>query len=298
MSSQTGRPERSFIDPHIHLFDLIHPELRYQWLDENAVDPIGRSLDAVASRRYLLENFRDETRFSNVVGAVHIQAAIGSPDPVLESAWLSHQADEADFPLMIVADARLQDRDVAENLDRQAAFPRVRGIRDFGRGDYLDDPAFRRGFAQLVRHRFSFDLDCSPPNLTRARDLARSQPETTIVLGHAGFPRERTAEYFQHWRADMGGIAEAENVVVKISGLGMADPGWTQDSIRQWVLACIEIFGTDRCMFASNWPYDRRYASYTDVIDAYRQITSDFTAAEKDALFVGNAGRLYGFNVR
>ena len=75
----------------------------------------------------------------------------------------------------------------------------------------------------------------------------------------------------------------------------MKDPRWTVDSIRPWVLGCIEAFGVDRCMFATNWPVDRLFSSYGDVVNAYREIAAEFTDDEQRKLFVDNAKRWYRF---
>ncbi len=82
-------------------------------------------------------------------------------------------------------------------------------------------------------------------------------------------------------------------MVVKISGLGMVDHAWTVDSIRPWVLACIEAFGTDRSFFATNWPVDSLFSCYGDVVDAYAEIISSFSEEEQRALFSGNARRVF-----
>ncbi len=52
-------------------------------------------------------------------------------------------------------------------------------------------------------------------------------------------------------------------------GLGMGDPLWTVQSIRPYVLGGIEAFGVDRVVFGTNWPVDRMFSSYPDVINAY-----------------------------
>ena len=88
-------------------------------------------------------------------------------------------------------------------------------------------------------------------------------------------------------------LAGGSNVVCKISGLGMCDNAWTLDSIRPWVLSCIEAFGVERSFFGSNWPVDRLYSSYGDVVDAYATIIEDFTAQEQAALFHANAERIF-----
>ncbi|MFV2064205.1 MAG: amidohydrolase family protein, partial [Chloroflexota bacterium] len=45
--------------------------------------------------------------------------------------------------------------------------------------------------------------------------------------------------------------------------------------------------------FGSNWPVDRLYSSYGDVVSAYAQIISGFSQDEQMALFSGNAERIF-----
>ena len=68
---------------------------------------------------------------------------------------------------------------------------------------------------------------------------------------------------------------------MKISGLGMCDPLWTVESIRPYVLGSIEAFGVDRVVFGTNWPVDRMFSSYPDVINAYAEIISGFSRDEQ-----------------
>lgn len=73
----------------------------------------------------------------------------------------------------------------------------------------------------------------------------------------------------------------------------MTDHHWTVESLRPVVLETIEIFGSDRCMFASNFPVDSLYSTYSDLITAFRTITADFSPGERALLFHANAARVY-----
>ena len=130
--------------------------------------------------------------------------------------------------------------------------------------------------------------------MTDATRLVERHPEITYCIDHAGFPRRRDSEYFDEWRAGMRKLARLPNTVVKISGLGMCDHAWTVESWRPWVLECIEAWGTERSCFGTNWPVDRLFSSYGDVLDAYRELIADLTHDEQVALFSGNANRLFG----
>ena len=59
------------------------------------------------------------------------------------------------------------------------------------------------------------------------------------------------------------------------------------------MLECIDAWGVERSFFGTNWPVDRLFSSYTDVIQAYRQIIADFSHDEQVALFSGNADRIF-----
>lgn len=282
-----------FVDTHVHYWDLTLASLRYSWLDRDAVHPVLGDIDGLKVLKYTAEHYVGETRFHNVRKCVHVQAAIGSPDPVEETRWLQEQANRMGIPNGIVAHCNLAARDVAATLERHMSYANVRGVRDFGYGDYLVDADWQKGYEQLGPLGLVFCLDVVPEDLGKARALADRYPGVVLCVDHAGFPRRRDPVYFQMWRRAMADVAGAPNVVCKISGLGMCDHGWSVNSIRPWVLSCIELFGADRTFFGTNWPVDRLYSSYGDVVDAYATIIAGASAGEQAALFAGNAERVF-----
>jgi predicted TIM-barrel fold metal-dependent hydrolase len=126
-----------------------------------------------------------------------------------------------------------------------------------------------------------------------AYDLARRNPETLVIINHAGMPVDRDEAGVRGWRDGLRTLAKADNVVAKISGLGMVDHGWTADSIRPFVLDTIEAFGTERAMFGSNFPVDKLYSSFDTLYGAFESIVSGFSEPEQDRLFRANAERWY-----
>jgi predicted TIM-barrel fold metal-dependent hydrolase len=105
---------------------------------------------------------------------------------------------------------------------------------------------------------------------------------------------ERSKEYFELWAQGILMASKAENIYIKISGLGMGDNNWTIDSIRPYVLHCIDSFGTNRVIFATNWPIDSLWSSYENVVDSYVEIIQDFSSDEKVTMFSTNTKNLYG----
>jgi predicted TIM-barrel fold metal-dependent hydrolase len=143
-------------------------------------------------------------------------------------------------------------------------------------------------------------------------ELARSAPDTIMILDHFGTPlgvgsyADRREEIFKQWQLDVAEIAECENVVAKLGGLAMPDNGFgwfgrdkppTSDEFvaaqSRYYLHMIECFGPDRCMFESNFPVDKLCISYPVLWNGLKKIVKDFSDDEKDALFSGTATRVY-----
>ena len=283
-----------FVDAHVHFYDMQHPELFYGHWQSDADPPvIGKQMQKLGERNFLAEDFIEIKRASNVTKAVHVQAAIGSEDPVKETEWLEEAAERTGFPHAIVAHADLRAPDVEALLERHCEFPRMRGVRDFSYGDFLVSEDFHRGYALLENYNLHASIAAQWQDIEKLVALANKFPNTIIVIDHAGNPAERNEEYFEQWKRGMATAATAENIICKISGLGMGDHNWTVESIRPYVLSCIEAFGVPRSIFATNWPVDSLFSRYDTLIDAYTEIVSDFSDDEKRDLFARNTEALY-----
>jgi predicted TIM-barrel fold metal-dependent hydrolase len=293
------------IDAHHHLWDLERHD--YPWLRPDTQHPAGDLTPICQS--YRLADFLFDAAGVGLVKSVHLQAEIDRRDTVAETAWLQAVADAPDshgFPHGIVAYADLADPNVEATLERHCRYANMRGIRYLlnyedgaplycatERGDWLRDLQWRKGLSLLGKYGLSFDLQIFWQQMADAFDLARSFPDTQIILNHTGMPRKREPDYVEAWRNGMRTLATAPNVSAKISGLAMFHHDWTAELIRPFVLDTIDIFGTDRCMFASNFPVDRLHADYPDIWQAFDRVTADFGPDERRALFHDNAARSY-----
>lgn len=285
------------IDTHVHFFDLGHPELRYVWLEPDFVHPILGDIDAMKSRRYDIDSMWAEARFADIEGFVHVQAAIGTEDPVAETRWLTEMRSDAPAPFTIVGHVDLGEPSAEGLIARHAESPYFVGVRDFASEPYLAagdiDPAFERALDVLAERSLVFDLDCEWMNLAAARRLAERHPSLTIVLEHLAFPRRRDDAYFASWRSALDDLADAPNVHCKISGIGMTDPRGDAMSWGPWIQACLDAFGPARCMLGSNWPLDRLVSSYDAVMDVYRGALSGLSDSDQRAVASGNARAAY-----
>jgi predicted TIM-barrel fold metal-dependent hydrolase len=284
----------AFTDTHVHFHDLREPGLRYSWLEPgNEPDSVLGDYAAIRSERYWADDFIAETRFQNVPRVIHVQAALGIADPVEETRWLQGFHDRLGVPHAAIAYVDLTDPRLEDVLAGHRRFPILRGIRDFRYDGYLQDERWEAGFRRLGELGL---ICCDDPVVEQyplAAALAARNPSSVLCIDHAGYPLCRDSDYLADWRVGLRHLARAENIVMKISGLGQTDHSWTIDSLRPLVLDCIEIFGVDRCFFGTNWPVDRLFSSYGDVLDAYAEIISEFSKPEQEGLFSGNANRIF-----
>jgi L-fuconolactonase len=173
-------------------------------------------------------------------------------------------------------------------------------------------PDFRAGLARLTSLGLSFDAWLFHPQLADIVDLARAFPATNIVLGHVGGPlgygpyAGKGDEVYASWKAAMTELARCPNVVVKLGGMMMrlaafdylaaARPPSSAELAAFWrpyMEVCIELFGTRRCMFESNFPVEKMGTGYATLWNAFKRIASGASRDEKQALFSRTAQRVY-----
>ena len=282
------------VDTHVHFYDMNHPELFYAHWQPDTIHPtLGTQTRKLGETNYLDQDYINETKFFNVISAVHVQAAIGSKDPVKETKWLQSLADKHEFPQAIIAYSNLKSPQVEKNIEEHCKYKNMRGIRDFSFEDYLVDSDFHRGFSILEKYNLIANVSVTWKDMEKLVILANKFPYTKIVIDHCGFPEERSSEYFEKWQSSIVTASKADNIICKISGLGMGDNQWTIESIKPYVMHCIGSFGIERCIWGSNWPIDKLWSSFEDVVTAYIKITEHFSINDKTALFNQNATSLY-----
>ena len=287
------------IDTHVHFYDFIHPELKWVWLERDFIHPIIGNINAIKAVQFVVQDFRAESRFAGVEGVVHVQAAIGSPDPVTETVWLTEMNKKSPIPIRIVAHCALGSSNAISQLERHAESKLFVGVRDFQAEPMLANkeinPNYEASLKWMARKKIIFDLDCEWMNMAQARKLAQRHPDLSIVLEHIGFPRKRTDAYFKNWEKAVKDLAKAENVTMKISGVAMTDPYFTKKSLKPWVETCLKAFGPDRCVIGSNWPVDRLYSSYDVIVNLYREYIEKLSTSEQNKILNKNAAKLYKF---
>lgn len=256
-------------------------------------------------RDYPIAEYLADAAAGGITGAVYVQAN-WAPDRALDEVrFVAESARQAGFPVAIVAYADMLAGDVRPQLDALAREPSVRGVRmqlhwhenplyRFASGpDLARNPVLRRNVAALAAYGWSFDLQVFAGQMAGAAELAAACPGVTFVLQHAGMLEDRSEAGIAQWRAGMAALAAQPNIVSKLSGLGTFlrknDPAHIASILRETVA----LFGAGRCLFGSNFPIEKLWTSYADLIAAYRAAAASLPEADQVQIFAGTAHRTY-----
>lgn len=288
------------IDTHHHIW----MRKDVAWLRD---PPIRRAIgDFFGLRRDIpVEEWMHDVVPQGIVKSVHVTANWGPARALDETRWLQGIADKHGFPHGIVCQVDLADPDVDTQLKAQKQFPNLRGVRhqlhwdsaplrqNVSRPDLCNTPEFRRGFALLAKYDLHFELQVFAAQAPYAVELIRAFPNVRFILLHAGMLTERSPAAIEQWRGALAQIAEFPNVHVKISGLNMFNPDWTQEHMRQSIRDTIQIFGIARTIYGSNFPLEKLHASYATLYEAYRTVLSEYPEADQRRVLHDNGAAFY-----
>ena len=296
----------SIVDAHHHLWDLNNERTKYSWLMVTEGEAFFGDYGAIR-KSYLLEDYIKDAQNQNIIKSVHVQAEHDDDKPVNETAWLQSLADthSSKLPNAIVAFADFSKNNVVEILDAHQEYKNTRGIRQIlsynkeepkyshATEDFMKNPAWVENFKNIRNRNLSFDIQIYKHQMQDAINLANKYDDVLFILNHTGEPCYQTEDYIHSWEENMKKLANCENIVAKISGLGMFDPQWTIDSTRVFVEKTIQIFGIERCMFASNFPVDKIFNTFDNYWESFKEITKDYSENDKKLLFSSNAEKYY-----
>jgi len=271
------------IDAHQHFWELARGD--YGWLTP-ALAPIDRDFGPSDLRPILGRH--------GIARTVLIQAA----PTEAETRYLLDIANRTDFVAGVVGWTDFEAPEAPNRIAALAANPSLLGLRpmvqDIPDDDWLLRPGLAPAFAAMTAHDLVFDALVLPRHLPRLLSVIERHPGLDIVIDHGAKPEIRDRR-FEPWASDMRRIAEAPQVVCKLSGLATeAELGWTVESLRPYIERLLELFGPSRLLWGSDWPVVNLAGGY----DRWRETTEILLAGlapeEQSAILGGTATRVYG----
>jgi predicted TIM-barrel fold metal-dependent hydrolase len=290
----------AIIDAHHHIWR----QQDLPWLVGPMLPRIFGPYEAIR-RDYPISEYLDDIARSGITHSVYVQANWAKENFEEEVAFVQKTADEAGWPHAIVGYADLMVDDVRPQLDRLKRYPLLRGIRMqlhwhenpqyrfAARPELMRAPSFRHNMKYLADYGLSFDLQVFAGQMADAADLAAEFPQTTFILQHAGMLEDLSAIGRAAWRSGMLKLARQPNVVSKLSGLGTFIHAVDGRQIGAIARETIGMFGPERCLFGSNFPIEKLWASYDELITAYRAALASYPADAQEKVFSTTAKRVY-----
>jgi predicted TIM-barrel fold metal-dependent hydrolase len=133
--------------------------------------------------------------------------------------------------------------------------------------------------------------------MEQAAEVFSQVPNLQVTICHCGSPWYRDDEGWRMWRKGLISLASLPNIHCKISGLSMFDHNWSVETLRPVIETVISIFGSERCMFGSNFPVDKLHTNYQRLWQAYLEITRSISPALSEhqirGLFKENCATFY-----
>jgi predicted TIM-barrel fold metal-dependent hydrolase len=291
---------RSIIDSHHHLWELgRHP---YVWLAPEAPPrPFGDH--GALKRDYLLRDYLKDIDGLGVAGSVFVEANSGAA--AAEIDWVDASANGSALPTASVGNLDLRSGDVKRMVSQLVRSPRLRGVRMslawhrttawrfVDRPDVMLSREFRDGLAVLTGHGLVYETVVMPQQLSQLADLARAHPGQTIVIDHLGTPWFETPADRAVWTRGMMDCATCPNMYVKLSALWTLDRKWRPDVIGEPVRYVVDLFGPERCMWASNLPVETLMCPVGDQLRNLEEVLAGLADDAKDWVFRRTAQQVY-----
>lgn len=272
------------IDAHVHLWRLARgdnlallPSMAPIYRDREPAD-LRPLLDAAGIERAIVVQAAwtlAETLFTIGLSARHkwIAGVVGWVDPLSPS--------------------------LKEEIAALTLTGRLKGIRPVSTDDnrsigWMLDARFERCWSLMREAGLVLDfLLQNPDEVPLVTHFARRHGDMSIVLDHCAKPDIRGGR-FEPWASDIAELARMPNVACKFSGLlNCAASGAGAGDLRPYAGHVHSCFGSERLIWASDWPPLELAAGYADWRRISLALLDDLTAAQRAAVLGGNAERIY-----
>lgn len=274
------------IDSHHYLWAYNAEE--YPWV----------STDNALAQHYLIPELKKALEPTGITGTVVVQA---------------RQCDSETHALLELSEACEMIRgvvgwlEIAEHekldftLENYAAHPNFLGLRH-GLEDepdaFFTQDDFHAGLAILSQHNLTYDLLIFQRQIPVALKLIDRQPKVGFILDHLAKPVLEKGKINPEWKKGMRELAKRDHLRgVKFSGLLTEFPAEVEPdraTINAYLHETLAIFGSERVMFASDWPSCLlRSENYQFWFDLVTDLAQELSESEQAALFEKNATRCY-----
>lgn len=275
------------IDSHHHLWD--ERDRPQDWMNDE--------LRAVIGGPYDMRDWESAAGAAGVSFGVFVQTV---PDPAETPAVLELSASEpalAGVVGWIDVESATPPGELLDALRDGSGGDRLVGVRAAAEyhpdEQWLSSPPVFDSARALGERDLTLDLLTAARMLIPAAELARSVPETRMVLNHLSKPT-MLQEDLADWERGMRDLAASDNVACKLSGFLVFDgEKMTADRLRPYVEVALDAFGPERLMYGSDWPVSVLGGGLARTVDVVQELISGLSVDEQQQVWAGSAQRWY-----
>ena len=282
------------VDTHQHLADLVR--FGKGWTSP----PVPGNYDMKA--------YFEATRNVNMVKAVYMEVGVPAARRQEEALYAIEMCKDTSNPTrgaVISGDLKSSEFETYISQFKDSAY--IKGIRyGFRSIAEMQDPQLIKNTELLGKHNMSLDFTISPAWLPAIANLIKTCPGTRFLVNHCGNADPRAFldpstisgkpnHDANEWIAAMKTVAENKNVVCKISGIISTTSGYpkTAETLAPGINHCLDIFGPDRVMFASDWPWCLKSNKLEEWVNILKEIVKNRPYREQKKMFHDNAIKFY-----
>jgi L-fuconolactonase len=282
------------IDTHQHLWDVNQNQ---GW----SKSPLGRNFDE--------NDYRDAIEGLNVLKSVYVEVGVPQNRKHAEALYaIKICQDKANPTAAAVISANPNDTNFKTYLSQFEGSPYIKAVRHF----FQSEAEFTKkevvdNIRALGDMNLMFEFSIPTRWLPAMTELIKLAPGTEFVVNHGGNvdPRaffkkedlkgEKPDHDANEWIKDMKAIAKPSNVCLKISGMATRamNHTLTRENLKPAIDHCLDIFGPNRVMFASDWPVCLRKIEFNAWVNLFKETVSDRPYREQKKLFYDNAAKFY-----
>jgi len=282
------------VDTHQHLADLVR--FGKGWTSP----PVPGNYDMKA--------YFEATRNVNMVKAVYMEVGVPAARRQEEALYAIEMCKDTSNPTRgAVISGDLKSSEFETYISQFKDSPYIKGIRyGFRSVADMEDAQLIKNIELLGKLNMSLDFTISPAWLPAIANLIKTCPGTRFLVNHCGNADPRAFldpsliigkpnHDANEWIAAMKTVAENKNVVCKISGIISTSSGYpkTAETLAPGINHCLDIFGPDRVMFASDWPWCLKSNKLEEWVNILQEIVKNRPYREQKKMFHDNAIKFY-----
>ena len=272
------------IDSHQHFWKLSRND--YKWLTEDLLE-LYRDFMPNDLYPILNEHQIDKT--------IVVQAA----PTIEETLFLLTLFEKYDWIAGVVGWLDFSSVNFHQNFEVLLRHPGFVGVRpmlqDLHEDDWILRPDVLKNVELLVQHDVPLDLLIKPRHIPYILELLKLFPKLRVVVNHIAKPNI-AEQQLDGWKEAIEKIAMYPNAMCKLSGLvtEATHQNWTLEEFQPFITHVVNVFGTERVMFGSDWPVCNLSGTYNDVLMILMEnLPAKLLGKDLEMIFGENAKRFY-----